>query len=152
MFQGAFEMRLVAFAALLALPLFTLAAPAAKADYYCCGPKHESFVTKDYHVIEKAVVFGCDGYHCQTNIDLLPDIHVKARCRNGWCEIRSLPFKNAWVLEKCLKPLHHYGRKPYPRKHTKPAHYDLEPAPRRYTKPADYERGYLPDRRHPRPY
>jgi hypothetical protein len=30
-------MRLFAFAALMALPLLTIAAPAAKADYYCCG-------------------------------------------------------------------------------------------------------------------
>lgn len=128
-------MKLHAFAALLALPILGFAAQTAKADYYCCGKEKEpyEFVTKDFYVIKHAVVFGCDGYHCETNVKLESDIHIKARCRNGWCEVRSLPFKDAWVLESCLK---HVYEKPvsYPEHH--PGHssrgYDgpYEPEPR----------------------
>jgi hypothetical protein len=108
-------MKFHAFAALLALPLLALAAPTAKADRYCCGGDDKpEFVTRDFHVIEHATVFGCDGYHCETAVILKSDTYVKARCRNGWCQIRSTPFKNAWVLEKCLKDLHHNGNGGYP--------------------------------------
>ncbi len=112
-------MRLYAFAALLAFPIVWLSAPAAKADYYCCGtqsgyPADEEFLrTRHFYVDKDAVVFGCDGYHCETNITLEGGIVIKAGCRNGWCEIRSLPFKNAWVLESCLTPKHH-GHGGYP--------------------------------------
>jgi hypothetical protein len=107
-------MRLFAFAALLALPLFAVAAPAAKADYYkpkCCGESdngsnsyygyHAEF--KHYYVKRPAVVFGCDGYHCQTGIKLKPETTVIAACDRGWCRVKSDHFKNAWVLEECLR-------------------------------------------------
>jgi hypothetical protein len=113
-------MRLFAFAALLALPLFAVAAPAAKADYYkpkCCGESdngqnsyygyHGEF--KHYYVKRPAVVFGCDGYHCQTGIKLKPETTVKAACDRGWCRIKSHHFKNAWVLEECLKEFEDEG-------------------------------------------
>lgn len=108
-------MRLYALAALLALPLFGLASQSAKADYYCCGErdKPHGFVTHKFYVIKDAVVFGCDGYHCETNIRLQSDIKIKARCRNGWCEVRSFPFEDAWVLESCLKRLD-YDHAGYP--------------------------------------
>jgi|SRR5687768_1545093 hypothetical protein len=102
-------MRLFAFAALLALPLFAIAAPAAKADYYkCCGAErhhggdngYSEF--RIYDVQRPAVVFGCDGYHCKTSIKLKPYTTIKARCYKGWCRIKSHQFKNAWVLEECL--------------------------------------------------
>lgn len=98
-------MKLHAFAALLAMPMIGFAAQTAKADYYCCSGHQKSyeFVTEDFYVVKDAVVFGCDGYHCETNIKIIGDIHIKARCRNGWCEIQSVPFKNAWVLESGLK-------------------------------------------------
>jgi len=103
-------MRVHAFAALLAFPLLGLSAPAAKADRYCCGNEYrDSFVTQEFYVIKHATVFGCDGYHCETNVVMKSDHHVKARCRNGWCQLRSLPFKNAWVLKSCLKQLHSDG-------------------------------------------
>lgn len=103
-------MKIYAFAAFLALSVVGLAGQAAKADYLCCG-EEDSFVTRVYYVAKTATVFGCDGYHCETNIKLLSGIHVKARCRNGWCELRSLPLKNAWVLESCLERIGH-GKKP----------------------------------------
>ena len=118
-------MRLFAFAALLALPLAGLVASAAKADDYCCrgsGYPHDEFVTKAYYVYKHATLFGCDGYHCETNIRLDADLHIKARCRNGWCEIRSLPLKDAWVLESCLK--HGYGGDNGYRKYPKYGHGD----------------------------
>lgn len=104
-------MRLFAFAALLAIPFLAIAAPAAKADYYCCGNENgkQSFVKEDFHVIKEAVVFGCDGYHCETAIRLLRDVKVEAKCRNGWCKLVTFPLENAWVLESCLKPLQHYS-------------------------------------------
>lgn len=101
-------MRLFAFAALLALPLFAFAAP-AQADYYnkkCCGEgqnghgEYPEF--RVYYVKRPAVVFGCDGYHCKTGIKLKPQTTVKAVCERGWCRIKSHQFKNAWVLEECL--------------------------------------------------
>ncbi|NJM35915.1 MAG: hypothetical protein HC850_15865 [Rhodomicrobium sp.] len=98
-------MRVYAFAAVLALSVFGITANAAKADYYCCGKqnsRHE-FISERFYVIKEAVIFGCDGYHCETTVRLYSDINIKARCRNGWCEIRDLPLKNAWVLESCLQ-------------------------------------------------
>ena len=98
-------MRLYAFAALLAFPFFGLGPEAAKADYYCCGAREKPHHSSSHHfrVIKDAVIFGCDGYHCETNVTLYSDISIKARCRNGWCEIQSLPLKDAWVLESCLE-------------------------------------------------
>lgn len=98
-------MKHYAFAALLALPLLGLASQDAAADYYCCGKRPEPFITKDYYVHKKATVFDCDGWQCETKITLYDDLKISARCRNGWCEVRSFPFKEAWVLESCLKPL-----------------------------------------------
>ncbi len=109
-------MRLYAFAALLALSIVGLAAGAAQAGQPCCGEgryPHHGFVTRPYHVIETATVFGCDGYHCQTNIILASGIDVKARCRNGWCELRGIPMKNVWVLERCLRKIG-YGHAGHP--------------------------------------
>lgn len=108
-------MKRFAFAALTAIAFLGGAAHTAQADYYCCTEKHKPdyFIDQKFHVIEDAVVFGCDGYHCETNVSLYSGVTVKARCRNGWCEVRSFPFKNAWVLEKCLKPVG-YGGYPYP--------------------------------------
>ena len=121
-------MKTHAFAALMALPLLALAAPAAKADRYCCGSGYQSeFVTRDFYVTKHATVFGCDGYYCQTAVILKSDRHVKARCRNGWCQLRSTPFKNAWVLESCLKDLHHHKTHGYP--HSKSYEPEYEPAP-----------------------
>ena len=120
MSQGAIGMRIYAFAAFLAFSVIGLAAEAAKADYLCCGSSgydKEEFVTHHFHVTKSATVFGCDGYHCETNIVLKHGLKVKARCRNGWCEIRHIPMKNVWVLERCLerigygahhKKKHHY--------------------------------------------
>jgi hypothetical protein len=107
-------MKIYAFAAFLALSVVGLAGQAAKADYLCCGEEDE-FVTRVYHVVKNATVFGCDGYHCETNIRLKYGIKVKARCRNGWCEIRNLPLKNVWVLENCLESIGHgpYGKRRY---------------------------------------
>ncbi len=122
-------MRLYALAALLALPLFGLASQSAKADYYCCGGGHKpyDFVTHKFYVATDAVVFGCDGYHCETNVRLRSDIEIKARCRNGWCEVRSFPFKNAWVLERCLKRLD-YDHEGYPDHSSLPYEpYDVAP-------------------------
>jgi hypothetical protein len=99
-------MKIYAFAAFLALSVVGLAGQAAKADYLCCEQEDE-FVTRAYHVVQSATVFGCDGYHCETNVILKHGVKVKARCRNGWCEIRSLPLKNVWVLENCLEKLGH---------------------------------------------
>jgi hypothetical protein len=104
-------MKLFAFAALLALPLFAVAAPAAKADYYhkkCCGEGHgynggEDAEVRYYYVKRPAVVFGCDGWHCKTGIKVKPHTNVKAICyETGWCRIKSHEFKNAWVLKECL--------------------------------------------------
>lgn len=108
-------MRLYAFAAFLALPFLGLWGQTAKADNYCCGGEANPYhsVIRDFYVYKDAVVFGCDGYHCETNIKLLSDVHIKAKCRNGWCEVRSFPFKDAWVLESCLKRVHD-GRGGYP--------------------------------------
>jgi hypothetical protein len=114
-------MRIYAFAAFLAFSVVGLAAEAAKADYPCCGPKnYEEFVTRPFHVIKSATVFGCDGYHCETNIVLEYGLDVKARCRNGWCELRSIPMKNAWVLESCLRELGYGAR------HSKKRRYEPE--------------------------
>jgi hypothetical protein len=98
-------MRNYAFAALLALPAFGLVPQTAKADYYCCGQEHHRphHVVEEFYVVGDAVVFDCDGYHCETHIRLQGDIRITAKCRNGWCEIQSLPLKNAWVLESCLR-------------------------------------------------
>ena len=101
-------MKLYAFAAFLALTLVGLAAEAAKADTPCCGDgpyQSGTFVTYPYQVIKSARVFGCDGYHCETNIVLKNGLDIQARCRNGWCELRSIPMKNVWVLERCLDRL-----------------------------------------------
>lgn len=112
-------MRIYAFAALLAFSVVGLAAEAAKADYLCCeadGYEREEFVTRSYHVIKKATVFGCDGYHCETNISVDYGLDIKARCRNGWCELRSIPMKNVWVLESCLEKIGHsalYSKRRY---------------------------------------
>ena len=104
-------MRLYAFAALLALPLLAIAAPGAKADYYhkkCCGEGynggHNGYEPefRIYYVKRPAVVFGCDGYHCKTDIKLKAHTTIKAVCERGWCRIKSSEFKNAWVLEECL--------------------------------------------------
>lgn len=104
-------MRVYAFAAFLALAIFGITSNAAKADYYCCGRQDNGydFITERFYVVKEATIFGCDGYHCETNVRLRSDIHIKARCRNGWCEIRSLNLKNAWVLEICLQRTG-YGR------------------------------------------
>lgn len=105
-------MRIYAFAALLAFSVVGLAAQAAKADYLCCGSdryERDEFVTRSYHVVKKATVFGCDGYHCETNITVAYGLDVKARCRNGWCELRSIPMNNVWVLERCLKRIGYGG-------------------------------------------
>jgi hypothetical protein len=142
-------MKFHAFAALLALPLLALAAPTAKADRYCCGGDYKAeFVTRDFYVTEHATVYGCDGYHCQTALILKSDTYVKARCRNGWCQIRSTPFKNAWVLETCLKDVHHKAHGGYPQSKSHAPEYEAEPDG--YDdKPEDYddkpEHGYQPE-------
>ncbi|HKJ62663.1 MAG TPA: hypothetical protein VKA94_11850 [Hyphomicrobiales bacterium] len=112
-------MKIYALAAFLAFSVVGLAAEAAKADYLCCRSEEyqDEFVTHHFHVVKDATVFGCDGYHCETNIVLKYGLNVKARCRNGWCEIRSIPLKNVWVLESCLERLgygaHHRNRHRY---------------------------------------
>jgi hypothetical protein len=121
-------MKIYAFAAFLAVSVVGLAGQAAKADYLCCEKEkyHEyEFVTRPYHVIKKATVFGCDGYHCETNIELKYGLDVKARCRNGWCEIRSIPMKNVWVLENCLETIG-YGPRYKKKRRYEPEH-DYEP-------------------------
>jgi hypothetical protein len=98
-------MKLYAFAAFLALSLVGLAAEAAKADQPCCGSsqyQHTSLISHKFRVVKHATVFGCDGYHCQTNVILKHGITIRARCRNGWCELIGIPMKNVWVLESCL--------------------------------------------------
>jgi hypothetical protein len=116
-------MKIYAFAAFLALSVVGLAGQAAKADYLCCEEDkyHEEFVTRAYHVIQSATVFGCDGYHCETNVVLKQGLNVKARCRNGWCEIRSLPLKNVWVLEGCLEKIG-YGPRHGKKRRYEPEH------------------------------
>jgi len=101
-------MRLFAVVALLALPILGLGSQAAKADYYCCGQNRNNDEHSRYGefiVIKKSVIFGCDAYHCETRVKLRPDVKVSAKCRNGWCRIKSSRFQNAWVLEHCLKPV-----------------------------------------------
>ncbi len=101
-------MRLFAFVALLALPILGLGSQAAKADYYCCGQNRNNDDDSRYAefiVIKKSVIFGCDAYHCETKVKLKPDVQVSAKCRNGWCRIKSSRFEHAWVLEHCLKPV-----------------------------------------------
>ena len=120
-------MKIYAFAAFLALSVVGLAGQAAKADYLCCeDDKYEEFVTRAYHVVQSATVFGCDGYHCETNVVLKHGVNVKARCRNGWCEIRSLPLKNVWVLENCLEKLGHGRRYPKKPRHVPYPDYESE--------------------------
>jgi hypothetical protein len=118
-------MRLLAFAALLAIPLLGLGAQGASADYYCCGKGKEypRYYTKVYYVHQNTAVFDCDAWHCETKIKLLAGSHVKAKCRDyGWCEIIGsvaggecrhrwcegrgaikVRFANMWVPENCLK-------------------------------------------------
>ncbi len=125
-------MKLYAFAALLALPFFGLAAGTAKADYYCCGRGEvdEAFQETHPFIVEgDAVIFGCDGYHCETAIRILGGTHIDAGCRNGWCQIRSLPLREAWVLESCLRPVG-YGHHGHHGHHEVPYGHD------------DYDRGY----------
>ena len=89
-------MKLYAFAAFLALMFFSFSDHSAQAG------SNRSVVHK-FFVVKDAVVFGCDSYHCETNLKVHRGIFIKAKCRNGWCKMRTLPFKNAWVLESCLK-------------------------------------------------
>ncbi len=97
-------MRLYAFAALLALPFLGLEAGTANANYYCCGQGFDDFGhTRSFYVPQDAVLFSCDGYFCRTGITLNGGTYINAGCRNGWCEIRSLPLRNAWVLRNCLR-------------------------------------------------
>jgi hypothetical protein len=104
-------MKLYAFAALLALPLLGLGAGGASADYYCCGKEKTQHYTQYAYLHTDAQVFGCDGYHCQTEVKVYSGTKVKVFCRNGWCQIKNFPFDNAWVLESCLKIEHHGYKK-----------------------------------------
>lgn len=111
-------MRIYALATFLAFSVIGLAAGSAKADYLCCGSSgydQAEFVAHHFYVAKKATVFGCDGYHCETNIVMNDGLEVKARCRNGWCELRGIPMKNVWVLERCLERIGY--DKPYRKKY-----------------------------------
>ncbi len=116
-------MKTFALAALLALPALGLAPQDASARGYCCGERPWRSA-RPFIVDRTAVIFDCDGWHCKTDIRIRPGRRVRSWCRNGWCKIVSGPFKNAWVLRRCLirdYPYDDYDR-PY-RRYRSPRRY-----------------------------
>jgi hypothetical protein len=108
--KGQTNMKLFAFAALLALPFLGLGAQSASADYYCCGGHQRAEYKIGYtYAIKNSVIFDCDSHYCKTKIKIYEGTKVKVHCRNGWCNIKNFPFENVWVLEECLQPFGNEG-------------------------------------------